>query len=403
MRILSVNTSYHSGGAANIAKMIHENINDKKIKNQFVSTSNIDSESHIYFDIGFSKYLNYIKSRFFGLDSRNYNKSRKFFYNILNDNYDIFHFHNLHGYYFDLKSLLLIKKKKIIITLHDMWLFTGHCSNSLDCKKFELGCDKCPYLNTYPKMQFDFTKKNYDNKKTIFDQMENLTLIAPSEWMYDNLKKSFLSKHTIKLINNGVNKDIFYNRKINYLKEKYKISSKTTLILFSSADLNNYMKGSIYVKQIIQAIKDHDVKIITVGKKNRQLENFISESKIINIGYLKDKNIIAQIFSSVDLYIHTSIAENYSCTIQEVLACGTPTVAFNIGGNKELINSNNGKIFEISNFPAMVDYIIYMIINKIELNELNSKTRKNIHNIFDMNYMINKYKEVYNYEGKGNE
>jgi hypothetical protein len=47
---------------------------------------------------------------------------------------DVLHFHNLHGGYFNYLFLpYLTRNKPAVYTLHDMWGFTGHCSYSLLC------------------------------------------------------------------------------------------------------------------------------------------------------------------------------------------------------------------------------------------------------------------------------
>jgi hypothetical protein len=59
---------------------------------------------------------------------------------------DVLHFHNLHGGYFNYLFLpYLTRNKPAVYTLHDMWGFTGHCSYSFDCNRWQKGCGSCPY------------------------------------------------------------------------------------------------------------------------------------------------------------------------------------------------------------------------------------------------------------------
>ena len=53
---------------------------------------------------------------------------------------DVVHCHNLHGGYFDLRALpWLSRKAPVVITLHDAWLLSGHCSHSFECERWQSG------------------------------------------------------------------------------------------------------------------------------------------------------------------------------------------------------------------------------------------------------------------------
>ena len=57
---------------------------------------------------------------------------------------DLIHAHNLFGNFFDLRELPRISAElPLVWTLHDMWAFTGHCSYSKDCFRWEHGCGDC--------------------------------------------------------------------------------------------------------------------------------------------------------------------------------------------------------------------------------------------------------------------
>ena len=113
--------------------------------------------------------LHFVKSRIFdrhGLG--NSFETKKFVKFIKTYDPDVIHLHNIHGYYINYKILfdyIKTSRAKIVWTMHDMWPITGHCAQSLDCKKWEHQCQKCNYLNDYPKSILDNSFKNYNDKK----------------------------------------------------------------------------------------------------------------------------------------------------------------------------------------------------------------------------------------------
>ncbi len=75
--------------------------------------------------------------------------TRKFLKDIERINPDIIHIHNIHGYFLNYKILfdwLSRSGKPVVWTVHDCWLFTGHCYYYMkaDCDKWKYGCGRCP-------------------------------------------------------------------------------------------------------------------------------------------------------------------------------------------------------------------------------------------------------------------
>ena len=127
---------------------------------------------------------------------------------------DILHLHNLHEFCINLPMLFgWIKKNniRVIWTLHDCWTFTGHCPyfTMVGCDKWKTGCGGCPQKNIYPKSYLDTTSFMWKKKKEWFTGIKDLTIVTPSEWLAGLVKESFLSVYPVRVINNGIDLDIF--------------------------------------------------------------------------------------------------------------------------------------------------------------------------------------------------
>jgi len=125
---------------------------------------------------------------------------------------DVVHCHNLHGAYFDLRVLpRLSQRVPVVLTLHDAWLLTGHCAHSFECERWKSGCGRCPDLTLYPAIKRDATAYNWRRKRNIFSK-SRLFVATPSKWLMDKVEQSML-RHAIvdaRVISNGVDLSVFH-------------------------------------------------------------------------------------------------------------------------------------------------------------------------------------------------
>ena len=124
---------------------------------------------------------------------------------------DVIHLHNLHGYYLNLPILFDYLKNeykgRVVWTLHDCWAFTGHCVHYTyaGCDKWKTGCKNCPEKRSYPaSWLLDRSAKNYEDKKSLFTGVPNMTLVTPSKWLAQQVLQSFLNEYPCHVIHNGI-------------------------------------------------------------------------------------------------------------------------------------------------------------------------------------------------------
>ncbi|MBZ0305902.1 MAG: glycosyltransferase [Anaerolineae bacterium] len=128
---------------------------------------------------------------------------------LLNLQPQIFHAHNLHNGYFDLRLLPEISRSATtILTLHDEWLLTGHCAYAIDCPLWETGCGHCPDLSLYPAIKRDATAYNWRRKAEIY-RKSRLYVATPSQWLMDRVKRSMLNPVETRVIPHGVDGSVF--------------------------------------------------------------------------------------------------------------------------------------------------------------------------------------------------
>lgn len=338
-------------------------------------------------------YWHLFKTRVFdkhGFGSRN--ATKKFIKKIKEYDPDIIHLHNLHGYYINIEILFDFLKnfsKPVVWTLHDCWAFTGHCSHFdyIGCDRWKEKCHSCPQKIAYPASKFfDNSKFNYEKKKELFTSIKNMTIVTPSTWLANLVKKSFLKKYDIKVINNGIDLDIFKPTKSNFRK-KYNIEEK--IILLGVANIWSERKGLKYFIDLSKELRD-DYKIVLVGVSKRQ-KKYLPNS-IIAINRTDSIKELVEIYTSADVFINPTLEEVLGMTNLEALACGTPVITFDTGGSPECIDNTCGFVVDKGNMNSICN--IVENIDKFTLTEYCICKAKNYNNIDKSNEYIKLYYEI---------
>ena len=155
---------------------------------------------------------------------------------------DIIHLHNLHNCYINLPMLFhYIKKHNVrtIWTLHDCWAFTGQCPyfSLVNCMKWKTGCHDCPQIDRYPPANVDRTRLMWKLKRKWFTGVKNMTIVTPSQWLADLVKESYLKEYDIKVINNGIDLNVFRPTKGDFEERMSNILGGGTSTYFSALHL----------------------------------------------------------------------------------------------------------------------------------------------------------------------
>lgn len=261
---------------------------------------------------------------------------------------DLIHLHNLHNCFINLKMLFeYIKRKRIPVvwTLHDCWAFTGQCPhfNMVNCEKWQTGCYDCPQFQQYPESRVDKTQKMYRLKKEWFTGVENLTIITPSQWLADKVAESFLKDYPVKVINNGIDLNLFKPTPSNF-RERYRLQGKKVLLGVSSAW--GERKGLNIFVELSKMLSDKYV-IVLVGLTTEQTHSL--PDNIIGLPLTNTPKELAEIYSAADWFINPSMEETMGLVTVEALACGTPAIVSNSTAVPEIIDASCGIIVDQCN------------------------------------------------------
>lgn len=241
---------------------------------------------------------------------------------------DIVHYHLIFNYFLSLYSFKkLAQMKPTVWTLHDPWALTGHCVYPVDCKGWLTGCNNCPYLDRYAPLEDDNASSIWNTKKEIYKEL-NIDIVVASQWMYDLVKKSPLTRHfeRLHLIPFGIDLELF-KRKENRdeIRKKLGIGKDNFVIMFRQA---KEWKGIPEIKEMLENLNTNKpITILTVGETG-MIDEFKDKYQVIEYEWVNDNNLMVELYSASDLFLMPSLAEAFGMMAIEAMACSLPVIVF---------------------------------------------------------------------------
>lgn len=319
---------------------------------------------------------------------------------------DIMHCHNLHGEYFDLRMLpKLSKQLSVVMTLHDAWLFSGHCAHSFDCDRWKIGCGKCPDLSIPPAIQRDATVYNWRKKQQIYAN-SRLVIVTPSRWLMQKVEQSMLVPAIIRkqVIPNGIDLSVFYPTDKTTVRQKLGIPLDAYVCLFVAHGIHqNRWKDyqSLQTAMFEVSTSSNNSKnplhfiVLGTSEKNEHKDYYGgAETKFVPLQ--RDQSSVANYYQAADVYIHAAKVDNFPTTILEALACGLPVIATAVGGIPEQVaDGQTGFLVPRGDHRTMAGAIHYLLEHSEKRQEMSQQAVRIARQYFGSMRMVDEYLSLY--------
>lgn len=309
---------------------------------------------------------------------------------------DILHLHWINGQYLSYSEIghLVQLGKPVVWTFHDSWPMTGGCHVRYGCERFMQSCGYCPLLHS--QKQKDITYEILKNKRKFY-RAEQITAVAPSKWMFDNICQSSLflnSRH--ELIGNPLDMNLYSD---NY-KKKDKDDKIIKVLFGASGALELEYKGYIFFVQAMHYIQEkypqlaEKIVIYVFGTEKAEYKG-LEGYRSIPLGYIYSEKEMVSVYNMADIYVFPSIDDNLPGTVMESLACKTPVVAFQTGGVPEMVkHKQNGYIAEYKNARDLAEGIRWVYENN-DNNSLGEMGRSMMREKYGYDVIAEKYCTLY--------
>lgn len=314
---------------------------------------------------------------------------------------DLVHLHNIHWHSRNFSLLMLpylSRKKPVVWTIHDMWPFTGHCYNPVECERWRKGCGKCPDLASYIRLLLDSTAALVKLKRNVV-MKSNMVIVCPSRWMKGvALESQVFAGQDVRYIANGVDTDVFHPYDPLVVRTKWGIPISKQVILFVAAQVDDPRKGyALFLEALSRlTLPKEKLLILTMGGGKLPDGDSISGIAVKSIGYLPNEDSMAELYAAADVLAMPSLQENLPNVVLESLACGTPVVCFDNSGQKEIIRHlENGYLARLGDSADLAAGIAYVLDRRGNGQVLRNEARNTVLNSFSLRDMVQHHSELY--------
>ena len=313
--------------------------------------------------------------------------------------YDILHLHWVNLRFIPLD--VLPKDRPIVWTLHDSWPFCGICHYFFECEAYKKECGCCPFLHS-DKVK-DMSHQVWKKKAEIYRDLD-LHIVTPSRWLGECAKQSsLLRRFPVTIIPNCLDVDTFRPLNEKEISPRWRNFQEKRLtrsfVLYGAMNATtDKIKGFANLLSALRILEerghDKDFELIVFGATESGLSMDVN-IPIHYVDYVSDTQELVSLYNLASLMVVPSLTENLSCTIMESMSCGTPVVAFNIGGNGDMIEHQvSGYLAKEKDDADLAEGILWCLENNTD-NCLGKAGREKVLREYTFEAVCGKYKDLY--------
>ena len=405
MRVLIVNTSERTGGAAVAANRLMMALNNNGVKAKMLVR---DKESDSLTVVGLPKspmlnwhflwerlviffHCRFSRKHLFEIDLANsgsdITKLREF------QEADVIHLHWINQGMLSLSGIRKILKsgKPVVWTMHDIWPATAICHLTLNCRNFTTHCHNCRLLPGKGSSS-DLSTSVWRKKEKMLED-SSIYFVTCSHWLEQEAKASALLRgQKIVSIPNPIDTHIYRSGDKQTARKNLGLPEDKRLILFVSQRVTNKNKGMDYLIDACRQLKDYEL-VILGGHAEEVVDQL--PLKAHPLGYVNDERRIVEIYQAVDVFVLPSLSENLPNTIMEAMACGVPCVGFKVGGiPEEIDHKRNGYVAEYRDSDDLARGIRW-ILSEADYDQLSQEAVRKVAHSYSQQSVAISYLDVY--------
>jgi len=169
-------------------------------------------------------------------------------------------------------------------------------------------------------------------------------MVANSHWLAELAGRSAIAKACggVRVIRPGIDTSVFKPRDKELCRQQLGLPADAFVIATGGASLKDTNKNLPWLLEQLSLLPElGKVIVLAFG------EGAVPVPDRLNVrfaGEIRDRCDLARLLAAADVFVTASLMETYGLTLVEAMACGTPVVAFRVGGIPEAAPDGQGAV-----------------------------------------------------------
>lgn len=258
---------------------------------------------------------------------------------VLSSGANLAHVHDTTTAVSPLSLHLLSNRLPVVWTIHDASPFTGGCIYPKNCKRFEVGCGRCPQHGEWPLDGLaDLTRLHRWLRKQVHST-GRIELITPSRWMSNLAFSSGMLTRRPTIMPNPIDTNVFSPPADKQaLRRRLGLPDKGLVLIGVAGDLKDPRKGLADTLKVASALSELGAHLILIGRQDENASEWRRDTRVTVTGFVSDPRKLSEWYGAADAFVYCASMDNQPLTILEAMACGLPTFGYAVGGSGELVS-----------------------------------------------------------------
>jgi L-malate glycosyltransferase len=219
-------------------------------------------------------------------------------------------------------------------------------------------------------------------------------VICNSQAAAEALAANGLSREKLVVIGNAMPADVFASTAPALPKRAGVL--RVGMVARMNAHYKNHSGFLRIAARIRQALPSTEFLLAGDGPLRGEIERQAREMGLSDaVIFLGDRRDIPAVHAAMDMAVLTSDSESLSNVILEAMAAGLPVVAYQGGGNPELVNEKRGVLVGAGNEVEFADAVIRLLTQPELREQLGGNARQFVEESFGLEQVRNRYQELY--------
>lgn len=306
---------------------------------------------------------------------------------------DLINLHWVNYNYLQIEEIARLKAP-IVWTMHDMWPFTGGCHYSGNCDRYAKTCGACPQLGSLNDR--DLSRWVWQRKAKAWNRL-NLTLVTPSSWLAECARQSSLfSSQRIEVIANGLDLGLYQPQPQQIARKTLNLPQDKKLVLFGAVNATQSRRKGFHLlqpalQQLANSTWQAQIDLVVFGANPSEHQPDLG-FKTHYLGKISDEKVLALAYAAADVFVASSLQDNLPNTLVEAIACGTPCVAFSVGGIPDVVeHQQNGYLAHPYQIEDLAQGIAWVLEQPDRHQKLCSRARQKAEQEFSLERQAKRY------------